>query len=116
MAYLEAGHTFDEVLVKLAELHPDIKNPRVFARNVIRETTGGGIFDDYIFEHSLWILRNPILAPLETHEELIKRWGELAAKGKELIEMDKKVAEALERNDETAKLLIHVIMRRSHQK
>jgi hypothetical protein len=38
MAYLEAGYTFDEVVAKLAETHPDIKNPRIFARNAIMET------------------------------------------------------------------------------
>ena len=116
MAYLEAGHNFDEVIAKLAELHPNIKNPRIFARNVIRETTGRAIFDDYIFEHALWTLRKPILAPPEIHEELKKRWMELTAKGKELIEMDEKVAGALEKNDETARLLIHVMRRRSHRK
>jgi len=38
---LEKGHTFNEVVAKLAENHPDIENPRIFARNAIRETTGG---------------------------------------------------------------------------
>lgn len=111
MAYLEAGHTFAEVVAKLAERHPDIKNPRVFARNVIRETTGEGVFDDYILEHGLWALRNPIIAPPEIHEKLKIKCAELTAKGKELIEMDKKVMDALNKNDETAKLLIHVIKR-----
>jgi len=112
MAYMEAGHTLAEVVAKLAERHPYIKNPRIFARNAIRETTGAGVFDDYILEHGLWTLRNPILAPPEIHEALKTRWAELTTRGKELIEMDEKVAEALKRNDETAKLLIHV-MRRS---
>ena len=111
MAYLEAGHTFDEVVAKLAESHPDIKNTRIFARNVIRETTGRGIFDDYIFEHGLWALRNPILAPPEIREALKKRWVELSVKGRELIEMDNNVTEALNKNDETTKLLIHVMKR-----
>jgi transposase len=111
MAYLEAGHTFDKVIIKLAEKHPNIKNPRIFARNVIRETTGQGVFDDYIFEHQLWRLRNPILAPPETHEMLKARWADLADKGRMLIEMDKKIEKALSKNDETAKMLIHVMMR-----
>jgi hypothetical protein len=111
MAYLEAGHTFDEVVATLAKEHPNIKNTRIFARNAIRETTGEGIFDDYILEHGLWTLRNPILAPSEIRETLKIRWAELTAEGKELIEMDKKVTEALDKNDETSKLLIHVIKR-----
>jgi hypothetical protein len=111
MAYLEAGHTFDEVVAKLAEMHPQIKNLRIFARNVIRETTGKGIFDDYIFEHGLWTLRNPILAPPDIHENLKIMWSEMATDGRELIEMDKKVSDALDKNDETKKLLVHVINR-----
>jgi hypothetical protein len=111
MAYLEAGHTFDEVVAMLAERHPNIKNPRIFARNAIRETTGDGVFDDYILEHGLWTLRNPVLAPPEIHETLTRRWAELKVTGKELIEMDKKVSKALDKNDETAKLLIHVMKR-----
>jgi hypothetical protein len=111
MAYLETSHTFDEVVAKLAEMHPDIENPRIFARNAIRETTGRGVYDDYILEHGLWTLRNPILAPPDIHETLKTRWAELTAKGKELIEMDKKVMDALDKNDETAKLLIHIMTR-----
>jgi hypothetical protein len=111
MAYLETSHTFDEVVTKLAEMHPDIENPRIFARNAIRETTGRGVYDDYILEHGLWTLRNPILAPPDIHETLKTRWAELTANGKELIEMDKKVMDALDKNDETAKLLIHIMTR-----
>jgi len=41
MAYLEKGHTFNEVVAKLAENHPDIENPRIFARNLSGKPQAG---------------------------------------------------------------------------
>jgi len=111
MAYLEEGHSFDEVVNKLAENHPKIKNIRIFARNAIRETTGEGIFDDYIHEHKLWQLRNPVFAPPDVYEALKKMWEEMAANGRRLIEMDARVKEALSKDDDTAKLLEHAMLR-----
>ncbi len=111
MAYLEEGDAFDEVVAILAKNHPKIKHIRAYARNAIRQTTGHGIYDDYIFAHNLWTLREPILASREDHKVLAKMWDERATKGRELIEMDEKVAKALEGNDETAKLLMHVLKR-----
>lgn len=92
-------------------MHPNIKNPRIYARNVIRETTGEGIFDDYIFRHKLWRLRNPILAPPDLHEKLKNKWELLAKEGRELIEMDEMVKEAIDKGDETTKLLLYAMGR-----
>lgn len=115
MAYLDAGHTFDEIVVKLSEKHPDIKNPRIYARNAIRETTGEGIFDDYIFEHHLWNLRNPILAPPEIHEALTRKWTELAAEGRMHIELEKKIDQAIQ-DPEKGEIFEYIFSRQKDSK
>jgi len=74
MVYLEAGHSFDDTVQILAEKHTDIENIRVYARNVIRQSTGGGRFDDYILRRGLWTLREPVLMPLEFQDELKNYW------------------------------------------
>lgn len=111
MAYLEKGHGFDEIMHILKEKHPNIKNIRSYTRNAIRQTTGGGIYDDYIIEHNLWTVRNPVLASPDLYKELKKMWLELAEKGRYLIENDGKVAEALEKKDEVSELILHAMSR-----
>lgn len=105
MAYLEKGHTFDEIVAKLAENHPQIKNIRAYARNAIRQTTGDGLYDNYIFAHGYWVLRNPILAEGEDLAKLEKMWKKKAEVGRELIEMRKTLESAYNKGGETRDLI-----------
>ncbi len=91
----------------LKEKHPNIKNIRAYTRNAIRQTTGEGIYDDYIIEHNLWTVRNPVIASPDIHGELEDMWIDLAKKGRYLIENDAKVIEAIEKNDDVSKLILH---------
>lgn len=89
----------------LQRKHPEIKNIRKYTKNVIREVTGWGIFDDYIFENKLWSLRQPILAPPEIHVLLEEKWEFLWQLGESVIHYDRKVKRALKRKGETGDLL-----------
>ncbi len=111
MAYLEKGHSFDEIMDILKKRHPNIKNLRAYTRNAIRQTTGLGIFDNFIIEHNLWTVRNPTLAPPDIHKALQTMWRELAEKGRYLIENDDKVSDAIEKKDEVSKLILHAMSR-----
>jgi hypothetical protein len=82
MAYLERGHNFEEVCEILAKNHPEIVDIRKYARNAIRETTGFGIYDDYILKHKLWPLRKPFLTAAPGLEKV---WAEQAANGERII-------------------------------
>jgi len=48
----------------LHERHPEIQHIRRYAMNAIRQTTGGGLYDDYIVARGLWHVRNPVFAPV----------------------------------------------------
>ncbi|MCX6697219.1 MAG: hypothetical protein NTV84_06615 [Methanoregula sp.] len=98
MAILSRGYSLKKIERILHEKHPDIKDIRKYTKNVIREVTGWGIFDDYIHENKLWALRKPILAPPEIHKLLWKRWDMLEVAGKVTIRGDKR-RQALERVD-----------------
>lgn len=108
MAYLEKGHGLDDVMKLMKEKHPSIKNIRAYSQNAIRQTTGYGIYDDYIIQHNLWTVRNPIIADAKTHKELVKLWAQQAEKGRELTEMDNKVADAAAKDPELEKMFRHV--------
>ncbi len=111
MAYLEKGHTFNEVMNILHTEHLEIKNLRSFARTAIRQTTGDGMYDDYIIEHNLWTVRNPIIAPQDVRLLLEEMWKERAKKGRILIDMDKKILHALDGDDDNSRLIEYVIRR-----
>lgn len=96
MYYLSKGHGFAEIIKILSERHPDIRDIRTYARRAIRETTGHGIYDDYIIEHALWTVRNPCLADPEIHGLLEKSWKEYAERGRLLIEAEKLIGQSIE--------------------
>jgi hypothetical protein len=48
MYCLEMGHTLDEIISILHERHPEIQHIRRYAMNAVRQTTGQGLYDDYI--------------------------------------------------------------------
>ena len=112
-AYLEKGHTFDEVIELLHRRHPEIKHIRKYAQHAVRSATGMGLWDDYIYEHKLWPLRSPLLIrdaaenPIEQRALLEKIWKDRADKGRELIALKKRVDESLDRKDEIAKLITY---------
>jgi len=110
MAYLEKGHSLDDVINYFKQawqkeprnkfkgiingkerifLKPKIKeeNIRRFVMNAIRQTTGYGIYDNYIVEHAdrLWTPRNPVLATGELAEKLKIEQKRAAARGRFLI-------------------------------
>lgn len=89
MAYLEKGHTLDNVVDLLRHRKPHIKHIRRYSMNAIRQTTGEGFYDNYIVEHGLWTPRNPVIAEGEEADRLRKRWRVLVAKGRYLIELEK---------------------------
>jgi len=96
MYYLEEGHTLGEVMKVLAKNHPEIKNIRRYAMNAIRQTTGYGIFDDYIVMHRerLWTPRNPILSNREERKELKSTWLKKANDGRRITTARKWIAES----------------------
>ena len=105
MYLLSTTPTLSKIEKKLHEKHPEIKNIRKYTKNVIREVTGWGIFDDYIYENKLWPLREPILAPPEIHYLLRKKWRMLEVYGKTLIKEDRKIKRALDSPSKTGDLL-----------
>jgi hypothetical protein len=117
MAYLENGHTFDDVVDILKKNHPEIKGIREYARHAIRSATGGGIYDDYIQEHTLWKLRCPILTKNIKHgarmrEALEEMWKERAEKGRKLIEKDKaleQIIQEINSGSEKGELIKHLL-------
>jgi len=111
MAYLESGHTLDDVCRRIKEKHPEIVYVRKTAMDAIRKATGWGVYDDYIYKHNLWKLRAPILADHARRSELESHWKDWAEQGRELIEMDLKTLAALSKNDENAALIRHAIRR-----
>ncbi len=111
MAYLENGHSFDEIINMLKEKHPNIKNIRAYTRNAIRQTTGVGIYDDYIIEHNLWTVRNPVRAPPDIHKALQTMWVDLAEKGRYLIDNDDKLDGVLDKDDDISNLILYAMSR-----
>jgi hypothetical protein len=115
MAYLEKGHTFEEIMQKLHEKHPKIKNIRPYAQHAIRSATGLGLWDDYIWEHKLWPLRVPVLMKdcafdLSEQRALLENiWRDRAEKGRKAIELTRKVHDALDREDETGKIILYAL-------
>jgi hypothetical protein len=117
MAYLENGHTYEEVKQKLHEKHPEIKYIDQYSRNAIRSATGMGLWDDWIYEHNFWTLRSPLLIkkyadnPTDQRKLLEEMWAKRAEKGRYLIEMDRKAHEVLDRGDEIAELMLYAMNR-----
>ncbi len=105
MYLLSTTSSLSKIEKKLHEKHPEIKNIRKYTKNVIREVTGWGIFDDYIYENKLWTLREPILAPPEIHDLLRRKWGMLENYGKALIKEDRQIKRALKSPGKTGDLL-----------
>lgn len=91
MYELEKGRTLDEVIALMKERHPDIKHIRQYAMNAIRQTTGYGLYDDYIVERRLWKVRSPILAPPPMLTALKKWWKKGAEKGKQMVEHERTI-------------------------
>ena len=89
MAYLDKGHTLADVIDLFGHRKPGIKNVRRYAMNAIRQSTGNGLFDNYIVDHKLWTPRNPVIAEGEEAAWLHKRQRLLAAKGRFLLETEK---------------------------
>ncbi len=119
MAYLEDGHTFDEVVDILKKNHPEIKGIREYTRHAIRSATGLGIWDDYIQEHNLWKLRCPILTKNDKDGDWMRPylegvWKERAEKGRQLIEKDKELEPLIQEinsGSETGKLIKYLMER-----
>ena len=107
MAYLENGHNLEDVIKHFKQKwrdkprshdgkpRPVIKNVRRFAMNAIRQTTGYGLYDNYIVEHAdrLWTPRNPIIAEGEDAEELKLAWKVKAIKGRYYIVQERTASE-----------------------
>lgn len=108
MAYLEKGHTFEETVMIMGRKHPNIKNIRAYTRNAIRQTTGLGIYDDYIIERGLWTVRKPILAPPDVRKTLEKLWYNFAERGRKIIEMDKKIEQSIKRKDDLSEIIGYI--------
>jgi hypothetical protein len=89
MAYLDKGHTLDDVIEIFRQRKPHIKNHRRYAMNAIRQTTGDGYFDNYIVERGLWTPRNPIMAQGDEAERIRQYQKVLAIKGRFLLDMEK---------------------------
>lgn len=111
MAYISRGHTFEEIMETLHKNHPEIKNIRKYAQYAIRSATGLGIWDDYIYEHNIWQLRNPVLMkdaardPVEQRATLEGIWRKRTEDGERFIKLQKQAHESIERQDETAEVL-----------
>jgi len=88
MAYLDKGRTLDDVIEIFRQKKPHIKNHRRYAMNAIRQTTGEGLFDNYIVERALWTPRNPIIATGKAARALHRRQKILAAKGRYLLDTE----------------------------
>jgi hypothetical protein len=96
MFYLSKGHSLTDVIEILGVRHPEIKNIRRYAMNAIRQTTGLGIFDDYIIKNNLWTLKNPVLAPPAIAPLLEAHWKILTAKGNVIMNFEKAETQILE--------------------
>ncbi len=105
MAYLEKGHSFDDVKDILHERHPEIKNIELYARRAIRQTTGLGLYDDYILEHNLWPLRSPFLIKDHSVNPSRKRalfeelWHSRAYNGRKLIDLERRLREKIDQDE-----------------
>jgi hypothetical protein len=93
MYELSKGRALDEVITLLKERHPTIKDIRRYSMNAIRQTTGEGIFDDYIVEHDLWNVREPLFAPDNIRESLEVWWTEAAADGEKIVNYRREIEE-----------------------
>lgn len=111
MYELSKGHSFEKIMDALHATHPEIKNVRKFAQNVIRETTGDGRFDDYIVLRNLWKVRKPIFAPPEIRNQLKILWNLLNAEGECRVKVEKSALSHIQRNTPTGKLLKYVASR-----
>jgi len=94
-AILERGYSLRKVERILQEKHPEIQDIRKYTKNVIREVTGYGIFDDYIVARGLWRVRSPIIAPPEIHELLEAMWELNHIRGEELIKEHRALGKVL---------------------
>jgi hypothetical protein len=111
MYELWKGNGFDHVCNTLQAAHPEIKNIRKYAQNVIRETTGDGIFDDYIVREKLWPVRKPIMAPPEIREQLELMWLVLEVEGRHRVETEKNINHHLKRRTRTGDLIMYAMDR-----
>lgn len=93
MYELEKGRTLDEIIALLKERHPGITHIRRYAMNAIRQTTGEGLFDDYIVERILWKVRAPVLADREARKRLEKWWKKAAADGARIVDYERQIHE-----------------------
>jgi hypothetical protein len=111
MAILTRGYSLKKIEASLQKRHPEIRQIGRFTKNVIREVTGAGIFDNYILEWELWPLRQPLLAPPDL--ELLLRCKSFlqAENGEHLITMDRKMDRALAGEGPARELIGHVIRR-----
>jgi hypothetical protein len=97
MYYLESEKpTLEQVMAKLENSRLKrgeipIKKMREYAQIVIRETTGWGVFDNYIVKNRLWKVRQPALAEGENLERLEKRNKKLFLQGKAMYDVTERV-------------------------
>jgi len=104
-AILERGYPLKKIERILQEKHPHIQDIRRYTKNVIREVTGYGIFDDYIIEHNLWYVRHPIRAPPEIRDLLRALWDFNRIAGETQIKDDRKVLRAITSRTRTGYLV-----------
>lgn len=89
--WLNSGRrTFEETMAMMRERHPDITNIRKYTQRAIRESTGLGIFDNWIVDHNFWKVRRPVIATGEALELLHEYQKELYAKGEMLTRFIRK--------------------------
>lgn len=100
MYELSKGKTLDEIISILHERHPQIEHIRRYAMNAIRQTTGYGLFDDYIVSHDLWKVREPVFAPSHVLEKLKTWWKEGAIEGAKLVERDNQIKPILDNEND----------------
>jgi hypothetical protein len=77
-------------MAMMRERHPDITNIRKYTQRAIRESTGLGIFDNWIVDHNFWKVRRPVIATGEALELLHEYQKELYAKGEMLTRFIRK--------------------------
>lgn len=97
MYYLESKKpTLEQVMAKLQRSRlkrrqKPIKDLREYAQIVIRETTGYGIFDNYIVKNGLWKVRLSVLATGRYLERIEKNNKKLYLQGKAMYELVERV-------------------------
>jgi hypothetical protein len=97
MYYLESKKpTLEQVMTKLQRSRlkrreKPIKELREYTQIVIRETTGYGVFDNYIIKNRLWTVRQPVLATGRYLEQVEEKNKKLYIQGKAMYEVVERV-------------------------